>query len=537
MGSSTRASPFLAVLGLLLMQDPSPGAASAPPSRDGATIRSGQIILTPDVVTDERDRTLSVRRGLLFVPENRRAPASRLIAIHFIVFPAAQPVKRDRAPVFLLPGGPGWDIDFSDPLWFDEIERLRRTRNVVYVSQRGYAGAPGLVPDLRVSYPARSPDMMVPAQARAEQDREILAQAFSRWSASGVDLAGYDILNITADVNDLRRALGHEKIVLRGCSFGSQWSLAYMARWPETVDRAVLSGVEPLDYGYDSPDWIWASMARVARAAEIQPRMAARIPEGGVMMALRTVISRLEAASVTVTIRDPAGAGDLRVPVGADDLRAVLTDLSLGKRRPRENLAQWPRFVLEMYAGDFRFLAVRTAETRARSRTESLLLATMNHSVGIDADRAARLFQEPAATWLGDINLKESVTRSRAPTPQVDDAFRQERTIDIPTLLIAGDYDWSTPIENAERLSALLTSGKLVTIEGGRHCTETNYGELSMEQPSATNALYGFIDRDFGQAGATAFFATLPSSIELPSISFTPPSGTSLYDEWLARRR
>jgi pimeloyl-ACP methyl ester carboxylesterase len=538
-------SPVRSTWGWLVLAMCFVGCAGGAPTRPeqnlgraptSAGLSAGAYVLTPDVVTDEQGRTVTVERGLVFVPENRSVPSSRLIAVHFVRFPAAQPQRPARAPVLLLPGGPGWGFDLSDPLVFDEVERLRQTREVISVSQRGYSGAPGLVPDFQVQYDALPADTRTSARQRAERDRASLGAALEHWQKLGVDVKGYDILNITDDLNDLRQALGYEQIVLRGCSFGSQWSLAYMKRWPQTVERAFLSGVEPLDYGYDSPRWLWASLARVAKAAEADPDVAPHVPEGGLMQALKTVIERLEARPVEVTIRGPSKGADIVVPVGADDLRGLLTSLSLNQRRALENLAHWPRFILELYRGDYRFLAARVANSRASPRSESLIIALLNHSLGVSAARAASLRAEPEAQWLGDINLKEHLTRSVAPTSQVDDAFRADGPIDIPTLLVAGDYDWSTPVENAEHLASFLQAGHLVTVRGGRHCTETNFGELSAQSPNETSRLYSFVDADFKQTSPQAFFKSLPAEVNLAPIDFAPVTGRSLYEEWLAKR-
>jgi pimeloyl-ACP methyl ester carboxylesterase len=310
-----------------------------------------------------------------------------------------------------------------------------------------------------------------------------------------------------------------------------------MKRWPATVERAFLSGVEPLDFGYDSPDALWASMARVASAAEADPDLAPQIPSGGLMQALKTVVARLEAQPVKVTVRSPAGAEDIVVPVGADDLRLLLTSLSLGQRRPLENLAHWPRFILELHRGDYRYLAGRTAQSRARERSEALILPLLNHSIGIGARRAARLKAEPAARWLGDLNLKESITRTVAPTRQVDDAFRIDAPIRTPVLLLSGDYDWSTPVENAQHLADFLPNGRHVVVKGGRHCGETNFGEVAVQSPEALDRLYGFLDADFQRTPPKSFLASLPSEIVLKPIDFAPVADRSLYDEWLSNRR
>jgi pimeloyl-ACP methyl ester carboxylesterase len=516
--------------------EPAAAQAGWEPDRapTGAGVSARSYVLTPDIVTDETGRTVAVERGLVFVPENRRVPSSRLIAVHFVRFPALQSGEAGRAPVFLLPGGPGWGFDLSDPLVFDEVARLRRTRAVVVVSQRGYDGAPGLVPEFRVRYDAVPVDSLTPALTRARRDSATLAAAFARWRGLGVDVTGYDIHNITDDLHDLRAALGYDKVVLRGCSFGSQWALAYLKRWPATVDRAFLSGVEPLDYGYDSPEALWASMARVARAAEADPDVAPHVPAGGIMRALQTVIARLEARPASVRIRWQGA--DTVVPVGVDDLRGVLTGLALNRRRGLENLAQWPRFVLELYQGDHRFLAARAAEERARRRSESLILPLINHSVGVSAARASRLRAEPAARWLGDVNVRERVARSAATTLEVDDRFRADSRIAVPTLLVAGDYDWSTPVENAEHLAGLLDAGHLVRVRGGRHCTETNHDELPAQWPDALAQLYGFLDAEFAGSSPRAFFGTLPGELRLAPLDFAPPAGRSLYEEWLARR-
>lgn len=222
----------------------------------------------------------------------------------------------------------------------------------------------------------------------------------------------------------------------------------------------------------------------------------------------------------------------LRILHVAQSAQTTLADppgIRFGRQGPRSTFGDGANFRT-------RYLAVRTAQRRARVRSESLIIALINHSLGAGAARTAQLERQAAMRWLGDVNLKESVARSVAPTPQVDDAFRTTPHLAPPTLLLAGDYDWSTPIENAEALMDSLTAGNLVRVHGGRHCTETNVGELSAQAPEVTLRLYAFIDADLGGAAGRAFRESLPRSVALAPINFALLTKRSLYDEWLERR-
>ena len=102
-------------------------------------------------------------------------------------------------------------------------------------------------------------------------------QAFAKttvaeYAKKGIDLAGYNVKECAHDVEDLRKALGYEKITLCGTSFGSQWSFAVMRLHPDSVARALLSGVEPLDHGYDMPSYVFAAVQRMWRTIEADDR-------------------------------------------------------------------------------------------------------------------------------------------------------------------------------------------------------------------------------------------------------------------------
>jgi formylglycine-generating enzyme required for sulfatase activity/pimeloyl-ACP methyl ester carboxylesterase len=499
--------------------------------------RPGAFVSVPVTFLDAAGKPVAAERGLLLVPENRRDPRSRLIAIHFVRFRAlSAPARSDstpRAPVILLAGGPGSELDFNDPIRLRDVDLLRRTRDLVYVSQRGNPAAAGLVPNMLLQTDQAPLDEPASAARTKVLQQAALQKALSQWTRKGVDVTGYDILNIVDDVYDLRAALGYDRIVLRGCSFGSQWSLSYLKRWPQTVDRALLSGVEPLDYAYDSPKWLWASMSRLAKMADSDSRLAPHIPAGGVLHALQEVIQRLEKQPARVAIVSPAG-DPVEIVIGADDVRALLDGAGLPGKTARDRLANWPRFILEMLRGDYRHVAARVWQLRTSGYSGKLILPLIDNSLGITAARDAKLLAEPEARWLGDINDFYRNTRDLTPTPRVGDEFRADSPIDVPVLLINGDLDWSTPMENARHLRRHLERGHLVSVSGGTHCGEIV--EMQQMQPGKLQSLYEFIDADFATTAPEAVLARLPDHLAYPAIQFQLPLGPSLYEQGLLEK-
>lgn len=533
-GRSVR-RPFALVAAVLCVSASAGSVRSAEPAAP-----VGSFITIPETIVSPSGQSAEGERGLFFVRENRANPASRAIAVQFQRFRSLDADvasgRKLRPPVFLLAGGPGSEYDFRKASTFDKLQRMRKSRDVVYVSQRGNPRATGLVSPMWVKSPAAPLGEPGTAAVDRETQRATLRQALSEWSSRGVDLAGYDILNIVDDLYELRAALGYQKIALCGCSFGSQWSLSYIKRWPQTVERALLGGVEPLDYAYDSPKWLWASMVRVARDAEADQGLKPHIPPGGLIKALQTVITRLEKEPVKVGIVDPTNGKPVDVTIGADDLRAVIgQQLAFEGATKRDRLTHWPRFILELARGDYRDLAAKAWEARVNPSPEVLILPLIDNSLGITAARDARLVAEPEARWLGDINGFYHNTRDLTPTPNVGDAFRADWTIDAPVLMVQGDYDWSTPLENAEHERKFLRTGHLLTVKGGTHCTDND--ELPALLPDTYDQVYGFLDVEMSDTSPPQkYFSTLPATVTYPPLAFEVPAGPSLYEQWLSRK-
>src|SRR3954471_3447992 len=272
---------------------------SAPSAKTRASDRKpGEIIIEPASLTTPTGEAIGFELGTLYVPENRSDPGARIIGVGFARFRPRHPT--DVPPTFHLDGGPG--ASFLEGLTpgknkhaMPGIDLYRGLGDVVFIDQRGFSERGDV---LKFKYRTTGRLLDRPTSlARESAAYAVMARAaVDAFRKKGVDLRGYDVKECADDVNDLRKALGYDQIILVGQSFGSQWSFAVMRRHPEIVARALLMGVEPLDFTYDMPSHVLAAVQRIWWEAEKDPRLQPYLPKGGLMAAAREVLLRLERA-------------------------------------------------------------------------------------------------------------------------------------------------------------------------------------------------------------------------------------------------
>ncbi|MGX5729615.1 alpha/beta fold hydrolase [Pseudoxanthomonas beigongshangi] len=475
--------------------------ATAPALAATSPRRAGEIVVTTGTVQAGDGAPVAYEIGTLYVPENRQVSGSRLIGVGFARIRAR--VASDAPPVFWLPGGPGLAVlDAFDGTSEAARSRLqswlgyRDTADLVIIEQRGYSG--------------RGEQLTAPAPAwprdRAFTARDDIDDALRRVDAARAahpdkDLAGYTIAACADDVDDLRRALGYPRISLFGGSFGSQWSFAVMRAHPGIVARAVLASIEPLDFGYDMPSPLLATMQRIAFEADRDPGLAAYLPRGGLMAAIDRLLERFTRQPITVDLQD----GGAPVVIGLPDLQASL----LAEAGTPET---WPAFVLSLYHGHYTAWARDVAAGR-RARPYTLIGPLIDTSLGITPAREFQLRHDPARAYVGEGGFAPYLAAApRWPTPDLGDDYRQLRPIDVPVLMVHGDWDTSTPIENMQAQLPYLRNGRAIVIHRGGH--DGVFYQLRNE-PKAKAAVHHFL--------RTGEFGDLPAEVTLPPPAFARP--------------
>ena len=495
-------------------------------------------IISNPISIDREGLDFHGTENLILVPENRNNPHCRKIAVHFFRFPAKE--QTDLAPVFYLPGGPGVFINekrFYQYYGGDRakaftflLQKLNQKRDVIVLNQRGNPNAPGFsISNFKYRVELRTKETPFDLKAVAQCERTSIQEAIEKFEQEGVDIKGYDILNMVEDIEAVRNAFKMKNIAFVGTSFGSQWALAYIQKYPQLVDRAFLSGIEPLDHGYDDPDGIWQVLETLELYALTDEHLASSLPKFSLLDQVKTIIERLEKEPQIVHISIPQEGIDEQVTIGADDFRVNLLPSFVGNKQ--KQFEAWPKYISEIYNGDYRLLAFSVLESLIGSDTEQLMPALVDNSLGISKEREILLNSRASKRWLGDINLIDKTIRDVIPTTVVNDDFRAHVKHSIPILMIQGNLDLSTPFANAQFLMDYLENGHLVKVAGGSHAVLM---ELALNHPEKLSLLLEFMDVDFEKSSFSEIKKRIQKEYKLSPLSFLPASGKSLFEQVIA---
>ncbi len=161
------------------------------------------------------------------VPLDWQAPKGPALALTV----ARQPARRfpTGKAVFQLAGGPGGSSVAQSGIVPRYFPGLLDDFDLVYVDQRGTGGSGYL--DCSQGYPG----------------------TFAEWSACGAEHASDPLDNFLTedaarDLDQVRAALGYDKIWLRGGSYGTRLGLEYMRLFGDNVVAAVLDGLAGPDF-------------------------------------------------------------------------------------------------------------------------------------------------------------------------------------------------------------------------------------------------------------------------------------------------
>lgn len=376
------------------------------------------------------------RCGIVRVPEDRGRAGGRSIALNVIVLSSGGPAR--LPPLFDIDGGPG--LAGTKNAGFYAFNDVSKGRDVVLLDQRGTGRSNPLeCPELAAVKPS---EPMLPSAA-VERCRDSLRPK--------ADLGHYGTADAVADLDDVRRGLGYEKIDLFGMSYGTTVALRYMHLHPDKVRAAVLMGTAPpsaMPPRQHAPAAARALSLLLADCAR-DPACKGRFP---------TLADDLARTRERIAARDGAEAAELfmervRVRMYSPDRRAGL-----------------PLAIDKAAKGDMSAIFPATSGLPGLTVADGMfMVVTCSESFGLmDYDAAAA---QARATPFGDYRLR----RQRAacagwPKGRVDgDHLALPTATAAAVLILSGEMDPVTPPEWGEQVAASLPRSKHVIVPGSGH--------------------------------------------------------------------
>ncbi len=177
----------------------------------------------------EEVRIRDLRCGTIEVPKFRSAPEEGSLEIGFAVRPRWDRAVPSQGTIFAVEGGPGYSTigtaNSYDRLFGDLLDH----RELVLIDMRG-TGSSG---------PIRCPDV----QSGQAPAWIALAECARRL---GPDFEAYATGPAAEDIDDVREALGLDRITLYGDSYGTFLAQSYAFRHPDRLVALVLDGAYPV---------------------------------------------------------------------------------------------------------------------------------------------------------------------------------------------------------------------------------------------------------------------------------------------------
>jgi pimeloyl-ACP methyl ester carboxylesterase len=275
------------------------------------------------------------------------------------------------------------------------------------------------------------------------------------------------------DLDEIRAALGYQKVVLDGDSYGTFFYLTYMRQHPDHVESAVLDGVAPPGLlivplqdaagAQLAMDQLFAACTRDHDCAARFPNFASHFSE---------VLHRFDAGPIPFNIPNPATRQTQRVllskEVFADRLRQTLY-LSAAA-------AYIPFAIERAYAEDYAPLGqMIDATTRGLTGLVEVganLSATCAEHIPFiteeEADRSAR------GSFESDLRIRAQQRACQIWNVKSTPAtYSQPVRSTTPILMVSGSDDPTTPPKYAALALPFLPNARQVIVQGAAHVTET----------------------------------------------------------------
>ncbi|MGI1678418.1 MAG: alpha/beta hydrolase [Cellvibrionaceae bacterium] len=401
--------------------------------------------------------------GKYSVAENPGNSNGRKIHLNIARLPSISS-RSESDPLFIFAGGPGQAATEVIPAVLPLIRKINQKRDIVFIDQRGTGKSNPLdcEPEDEMDYDLSYEESM-------ELQSQMLKECLKSYDA---DLSFYTTPYAMDDVNDVRKALGYEKINVWGASYGTRAALVYMRRHPETVRTAVLDGVAPI--GMNIPQYFLSDADEaLARLLNHCVNNDACHKEFGDLESItKNLIKRLDENPEKISIRHPSTQKDIEVFLNGEILASYLR-LALYSR---EMSSVVPWMISAMDKKDYRALSVLLASSENSMGGMSVgmqytILCAEDVSQVSNEDSIQVASYKDSSESLLQLNLIEPMEDVCQfwPKGKLPENYLSPVESDLPTLIVSGELDPVTPPYWGDKAAETLSNSQHIVVPGTHH--------------------------------------------------------------------
>jgi len=403
------------------------------------------------------------------VPLDYQHAADGNLNLHVTLAPALREAARPD-PVFVLAGGPGQAGSDILPLLESGFRKLRATRDIVFIDQRGT----GLSGKLDCDSTREVDDLDEAGQV------QLIGTCMKSLNKP---FRFYNTENSARDLELVRKALGYAQVNLWGGSYGTRLAQAYARLFPAAVRAMVLDGVAAPDqvifaWGRDAQASLDATFGQCAAdpgCSKAYPNLARQFA---------ALLARVNGGEIGLDFYHPRTARRIQMRLAParflQTVRTVLYSADNANRLPflidSADKGNWNPFVAQMYS---------TSDFSLEGPALGLMLA-VTCAEDIPRITPAMVADEERNSFLAgqEVKLVPKLCRS-IDVPAIPAS--EPGMIAAPALLLSGALDPVTPPHRAESAARHMAHAQQFVV--------ANAGHIVSQSGCAPRLLREFIDR------------------------------------------
>jgi len=406
-----------------------------------------------------RGAQIKAKCGMYEVYENRATKQGRKISLKIVLIPATGD-KREPEPLVYFAGGPGGSATEGAAGIAQAFPQVLAHRDLLFVDQRGTGGSHPL--ECKFYDPA---DLQTYLGYFFPLDDVRKCRAELETNS---DLKLYTTTIAADDMDEVRAALGYERLNLFGGSYGTRAALTYLKRHPQHVRTAMLQGISPTDHFMpsDFPQQTERALQGVLSECLADKACGEAFPN--IKEETKAVLAQLIKGPVEVEIQKPNSNDRVKVKLSrdlaAEAIRYMLYSPVPASRVPLMlHLASQGNYVRLAYTA----IQYRTNLVSGGSNGMYLSVTCAEDLPWIKPGEGERMAEN---TFLGDYRLRQQREACTLwPRAEIERDYAQPVKSDVPVLILTGEWDPVTPPANGERAAKTLTNSLHIVVPSGAH--------------------------------------------------------------------